>query len=144
MDVTTKLWEWFCTDELPSIRAYFFLCDALEELASSAEAQSTTLPDCPHCEISSTFTGNYQDFYKYCAELLDQNIEECLGEIDDGLTNLPADAASCFDHSIFKHAAWQGIREQAKAALIALHAEALYPFRAQLEQADSDTATKLI
>lgn len=133
MDITGQLWAWQWHSERLSLMAFFELIDLLLLLAADADVQAQNIPDCPYCEITSSYEIARRDFYAYCEKVYTQlDLDQLFIQIDICFEQMIASETQCFNAKIFYFESWQKIRDLSLSGLKMLQWDEIKIIRDQL------------
>ncbi|WP_192560498.1 hypothetical protein [Pseudomonas allokribbensis] len=143
MAFSTTLWEWYAQDEHKRVLSVCEAIEGLTVLASSADVQRNTIPDCPACEVWSASMLPVNEVLTVCGSAMPHDVRAQLQQVWALCDSLPEAAFLCHDQEIFYRIEWQAIRHAAAQALELIEVVKLTPYLDELMSYCSDAVRGL-
>ena len=118
--IPTQFWGLYAAGELKRVQQFCELGKALELLASNAEDQESSIPDCPACEVWGGGFGVLQQFIENFPDPLPSDFTDAIQRLYELGGGLSEGALRCWDRRIFSSPEWAPIRAEANKALAML------------------------
>ncbi|SDH97329.1 hypothetical protein SAMN05216588_109172 [Pseudomonas flavescens] len=116
-EFSTTIWEWYADDEYKKLLSFCELCSGLEFLAMEPEAQSSSTPSCPGCEVWYEKMLCIQQFVDDFGRALPASSNTQLKLLFELCENLSDEAYHCNDQFMFHHKEWECVRHASRVAL---------------------------